>query len=80
VRWRRVDNPDVIDQRGRRGGGGFPLPIPTGRAERWGAESGGPGWIHPSSNTSSGSAADTSAFGASTSSETRSSAATLMST
>jgi predicted metalloprotease len=34
----------------------------------------------PSSNTSSGSAAETSAFGASTSSEIRSSAATLIST
>jgi predicted metalloprotease len=41
VRWRRVDNPDVIDQRGR-GGGGFPLPIPTGRG---GAVGGGLGLV-----------------------------------
>jgi uncharacterized protein len=33
VRWRRVDNPDVIDRRGDGGGGsGGGLPIPLGRA------------------------------------------------
>jgi uncharacterized protein len=42
VRWRRVDNPDVIDQRARGGGGGFPLPIPMGRG---GAVGGGLGLI-----------------------------------
>jgi uncharacterized protein len=40
VRWKRVDNPDVLDERGQGGatggsgrrGGGLPFPIPAGRA------------------------------------------------
>ena len=32
MRWRRVDNPDVIDQRGRGGARSGGLPIPLGRA------------------------------------------------
>jgi predicted metalloprotease len=43
VRWRRVKNPDVIDQRGAGGGmGGMPFPMPGGRG---GAAAGGLGWI-----------------------------------
>jgi len=30
MKWKRVDNPDVLDQRGARGGGGFPLPVGRG--------------------------------------------------
>jgi predicted metalloprotease len=31
VKWRRLNNPDVIDQRGaRRGGMGLPIPVGTG--------------------------------------------------
>jgi predicted metalloprotease len=36
VRWRRVDNPDVIDRRSAGGAGGMRLPIPTGRGGRIG--------------------------------------------
>ena len=37
MKWRRVDNPDVIDQRGARGGGGMRgLPIPGGTGGRVG--------------------------------------------
>jgi uncharacterized protein len=36
VRWRRVDNPDVIDRRGAGGAGGMRLPIPMGRGGRIG--------------------------------------------
>jgi uncharacterized protein len=43
LRWRKVDNPDVIDQRGARGGaGGMPFPMPGGRG---GAAAGGLGLI-----------------------------------
>jgi uncharacterized protein len=35
VRWRRVDNPDVIDRRGA-SGGGMRMPIPMGRGGRIG--------------------------------------------
>ena len=36
MRWRRVDNPDVIDQRSASGGGGMRMPIPMGRGGRIG--------------------------------------------